>query len=146
SEQPAVFEELATAAYVVSQIEDALVAIERAIALFGELGDTESVGRCTRVQSRLYWFASEGTLARTKAGEAIAILEPLGESAELARAFSGFSQLAMLDLDNAQALEWGERALALAARFDDESTRVHALVNIASARMQLDYRDADPLL
>ena len=126
-EQAAVLEEFANAAYVVARIEEAIPAIERAIALFGDLGDPAAVGRCTRVLSRYHWFAGDGDAAQTKALEAVAILEPLGESAELARAYSGLSQLAMLAENAEQAFDWGERALELAIRLGDESTRAHAL-------------------
>ena len=57
------------------------------------------MGRCTRVLSRFHWFVGDGAPARTKALEAITILEPLGDSIELARACSGVAQLAMLAED-----------------------------------------------
>lgn len=145
-EQAAVLEELATAAYFVARLEDAFPAIVHAIRIHGYLGDAAAVGRCTRVLSRLHWFAGHGDLARMKALEAIAILEPLGESVELARAYSGLSQLAMLAEDLEQALTWGERALELATRLGDESTRAHALVNLGCARVQLDQGDTTALL
>ena len=104
------------------------------------------MGRCTRVLSRLHWFVGDGDAARAKALEAIAILEPLGESIELARAYSGVSQLAMLADDGDEALSWGERALELATQLGDESTRAHALVNIACAKVQLDPGAAGALL
>ena len=138
AEQAAVLEELATFAYAASQLEEAFAAMERAIAVYRRLGDDAAVGRCTRVVSRFYWFSGDGGEARRKALEAVAILEPLGESVELARAYSGLSQLAMLAEDTDDALDWGERALELAVRLGDESTRVHALVNIASAKIMLD--------
>ncbi len=81
-----------------------------------------------------------------RALEAVAILESLGESIELARAYSGFSQLEMLAQDLAQAIEWGHRALALATKLGDENTRAHALVNIGSAETQLDPSDITTLL
>ena len=145
-EQAAVLEELATAAYAVGRIEDAFPAMERAIAAYGELGEDEAVGRCTRTQSRFYWYAGDGDAARAKAVEAIAILEPLGESAELARAYSGLSQLAMLAEETEPALEWGQRALDLAVRLGDERSRAHALVNIGSARIDLDRTATAALL
>jgi DNA-binding CsgD family transcriptional regulator/tetratricopeptide (TPR) repeat protein len=145
-EQAAILEEFATAAYVVGGTEDAFRAIERAIDIYGDLGDAEAVGRCTRVLSRVHWFAGDGALARAKALEAIAILEPLGESVELARAYSGLSQLAMLAEDDGQALEFGDRALQLANRFGDAGTRAHALVNLACSRVHLDHREAPALL
>src|SRR5262245_51428450 len=48
-EQATVLEELAGAAYVAGRLDDAFVAIARAIELFGALGDQAAVGRCTRV-------------------------------------------------------------------------------------------------
>jgi DNA-binding CsgD family transcriptional regulator len=96
--------------------------------------------------SRFHWYAGDGVVARGKALEAIAVLQRLGESAELARAYSGLSQLAMLAEDTEQALEWGEQALALATRLGDESTRAHALVNIGSAQIQVDHRATATLL
>lgn len=146
AEQAAVFEELAGAAYAVGRIDEAFPAVGQAIEAYGELGDTEAVGRCTRAQSRFYWYAGDGEAARAKAVEAIAILEPLGESGELARAYSGLSQLAMLAEETEPALEWGERALELAVRLGDERTRAHALVNIGSAMIDLDHGKTEALL
>jgi DNA-binding CsgD family transcriptional regulator len=145
AEQAQLHEDLASAAYVVGQIESALPAIERAIAIHRARGDTAALGRCTRVLSRLCWFAGDGPSARANALEAIAVLEPLGESAELARAYSGMSQLAMLAEDAGQATVWAERALELAGRLGDERTRAHALVNLGSARIQVDTAESSIL-
>jgi DNA-binding CsgD family transcriptional regulator/tetratricopeptide (TPR) repeat protein len=146
AEQAAVLEEAAMAAYAVGRLGDAFEAVQRAAALYAELGDAEPVGRCMRVLSRFHWVAGDGYAARAKALEAIAILEPLGESAELARAYSVHSQLAMLAEDVEPALEWGNRALELATRLGDDSTRAHALVNIGSAKVQLEEGDTSTLL
>jgi DNA-binding CsgD family transcriptional regulator/tetratricopeptide (TPR) repeat protein len=145
-EQADVLEELAAAAYLVGRLQQSFSAIESAIAIHRELGDEAAVGRCTRVLSRFHWFVGDGAPARTKALEAITILEPLGDSIELARACSGVAQLAMLAEDGEQAVRWGRRALDLATALGDESTRAHALVNIACARVQMDPDDVTPLL
>jgi DNA-binding CsgD family transcriptional regulator/tetratricopeptide (TPR) repeat protein len=146
SEQAIVLEEFAAAGYAVGRVEDAFPAIERATAAFRELGDQAAVGRCTRVHSRFHWYAGDGDAARRKALEAVAILEPLGESVELARGFSELSQLAMLAEDAEHALAWGGNALELALRLRDESTRAHALINIGTARLQMDHRETATLL
>jgi predicted ATPase/DNA-binding CsgD family transcriptional regulator len=146
AEQASVLEELATVAYIAGELEHAFPAIEHARRIYARLGDDESVGRCLRILARFYWFGGDGAAARRSAHEAIAILEPLGESVELARALSARSQLAMLEEDAYQAIELGERALELATRLGDERTRGHALVNIGTARCQLDYREVDALL
>jgi DNA-binding CsgD family transcriptional regulator/tetratricopeptide (TPR) repeat protein len=145
-EQAAVLEEVANVAYLAGELDHAFPAIEQARRVYATLGDEEAVGRCVRVLSRFHWFAGDGEAARRAAREAIAILEPLGQSVELARALSVLSQLAMLEEDAEQAIELGEPALALATRLGDESTRAHALVNIGSARAQLDHRDIETLL
>jgi DNA-binding CsgD family transcriptional regulator/tetratricopeptide (TPR) repeat protein len=146
SEQAAFLEELAAAEYVVGFTAEAIAATQRARTMFAELGDQAAVGRCTRFLSRLYWVAGEGATAREYAEEAVAILEPLGESVELAGAYSTLSQLAMLDEDAEQALAWGERALTLSSRLGDEPTRVHALVNVGSIEAFVDPDDVQALL
>jgi DNA-binding CsgD family transcriptional regulator/tetratricopeptide (TPR) repeat protein len=145
-EQATMLEELATAAYLVGRIDDALPAIERAIELYGDLGDEAAVGRCTRILSRFHWQAGNGAAARRAALDAIAILEPLGDSFELARAYSGLSQLAMLAEDDRQAFERGEQALELAMRLGDKSTQAHALVNIGSTKLKSDSREVGELI
>jgi DNA-binding CsgD family transcriptional regulator/tetratricopeptide (TPR) repeat protein len=145
-EQAALLEELATASYVANRLEHAFSAIKRAIEIHRDLEDWPGVGRCTRVTSRFHWYAGDGAAARKRAREAVAILEPLGESPELARAYSELSQLAMLAEDLDETLVWGERALALALELGDESTRAHALVNLGAARFQVGEPVGGPLL
>ena len=146
SEQAALVEELATASYIANRLEHAFAAIKRAIELHRELEDWSGVGRCTRVLSRFHWYTGDGAAARRRAREAVAILEPLGESPELARAYSEVSQLAMLEEDLQQTLVWGQRALDLALEVGDESTRAHALNNLGAARFQVGELIGGPLL
>jgi DNA-binding CsgD family transcriptional regulator/tetratricopeptide (TPR) repeat protein len=146
AEQARVFEEVAIAGYTAGRLEEALPAIDAAIAIYSELGDIEAVGRATRILSRLYWFAGDGVPAIEKAREAVEILEPLGESSELARAYSAVSQLAMLSEDGEQSALWGERAIELATKLGDQATLAHALVNIGTSRNQLDPDDNGALL
>jgi DNA-binding CsgD family transcriptional regulator/tetratricopeptide (TPR) repeat protein len=145
-ERASVLEELATVAYAVGRLDGAFVGIERAIDVYRGLGDEEAVGRCLRSLSRYHWVAGDGYAAHTAALEAIAILEPLGASVELARGYSVVSQLAMLAEDAEPALAWGNRALKLATSLGDERTRAHALVNIATAAINVDDGRVQALL
>ncbi len=145
SDRATVLEELATAAYLVNRIDEAFTYIVQAIDAYRDLGDEAAVGRCTRVLSRLHWFAGDGASATAAALEAISILGALGQSIELARAYSGLSQLAMMAPDVEQALLWGNRALQMATRLGDESTRAHALVNLGAAKLQLSVDSMDEL-
>jgi DNA-binding CsgD family transcriptional regulator len=146
SEQALLAEELAQTAYAVNRLEDAFPAMQRSIALYREVGDKAAVGRCTRVLSRFHWYAGDGEAARMAALAAVSILEPEGDSVELARAYSGYAQLAHLAEHGDEAIAWGERALALATRLGDEHTRVHALINIATARFRNAPEDTAALL
>ena len=145
-EQAQVLEEVAIAGYTVGRLEEALPAIEAAIAIYARLRDVEALGRSTRILSRLYWFAGDGVPAIEKAHEAVEILEPLGETSELARAYSAVSQLAMLSEDGEQSMLWGDRAIQLATKLGDEATLAHALVNIGTSRNQLDPDDNSALV
>ena len=141
TEQAALFEEFAVIAYLVVRMDDAFVAIDRAIDLYDGLADQAAMGRCIRLRSRFHWYAGDNPAARADARAAISILEALGESAELARAYSGLSQLAMLASEANTALEWGERAVELATRLGDDRTKAHALVNIGTVEMNADPDD-----
>jgi len=144
-ERARVLEELASVAYAVGRLDGAFVGIERAIDVYRALGDEDAVGRCLRALSRFHWVAGDGYAAYTTALEAIAILEPLGPSVELARAYGVVSQLSMLAEDMEPALTWGNRALELAQGLGDERTRAYAAVNIATAEINA-YCDSAALL
>jgi DNA-binding CsgD family transcriptional regulator/tetratricopeptide (TPR) repeat protein len=137
-EQAAVLGEYAAAAYFAGHLDEALDATRRVIEMHREHGDDAEVGRWTRVLARLLWFAGDGKGVHAKAREAVDILEPLGPSIHLGAAYNTMSRHAMLRREIAETELWGARALDMADRFDDEETRVQALVNIASARLLVD--------
>lgn len=145
-QQATLWEELAGAAYTVGNSEEAVTVIERAIAVHRDRNDTRSVGRCLRLRSRYNWYAGRGAAARESAREAVEVLEPEGDTDELARAYSALSQLAMLASQPAETIEWGTRAIALAQRVGDPATEAHALINIGSIRVTIDPDDVDTLL
>ena len=74
--------------------------------------------------------------ARTAARRAVEVLESVPPGRELAMAYSNVSQLHMLANEEAEAIRWGDRALALAGAGGDVETQTHALVNVGSARLQ----------
>lgn len=107
----------------------------RAIAIWRQLGRHEKISANMRMLSRLYWRQGEGRLAEDFADEAVREAEALPPGPELALAYSTRSQLHMLHYRFDQAVEWGERAIALARRFGETATRVHALNNVGAALM-----------
>jgi DNA-binding CsgD family transcriptional regulator len=142
----AVLEEAGETAYHRNKLPEAFAAYEQAREIWRELDRPEAVGRCTRVLSRLHWFAGDGSRARRLAAEAIEILEPLGDSSELGCAFAGEAQLQMVAGELAKSREWAHRALGLAERVPgSEQTRVHALVTLATCEVSSDPTNIEPL-
>lgn len=97
--------------------------------------DPRRIGDLLRRIGRAAWWQADGRRARRLAQEAIATLEPLGESHELALAYSGWSAQLMVSDENEGAIAWGRRAMELAERLDLDDVRAHALNNIGSAEL-----------
>ena len=146
-EQADVLEQLAASAYAVGRLDDALAAIERAIELHATLGDERARSAAACARSR----ATAGSRAKAQrraqaAHDAIAILEPLGAVGRArARLQRRCRSSRCWPRTSSAALEWGERALALATELGDDRTRAHVLVNLGSARLNQDGETA-PLL
>jgi DNA-binding CsgD family transcriptional regulator len=132
AERALILEELAGAAHLVGRFGDAIAAIGQAIGLRRDLGDDESVGRCTLFLSRMHWFAGDGAAARGEAAEAAAILEGSGDLLGAAAASGYLARLAMLAADPDAAAALAARTDQLAALAGDEEWRIHALVTRAS--------------
>ena len=106
----------------------------RALLRIHEAGEEPNrVGEDLRWLSRILWWAGEGAEAAAAADQAIAVLESLPESRELAMALSGRSQLLMLNERHLEAIEIGNRAIDLARRMGDAETYAHALTNVGTA-------------
>ncbi|MGY1815485.1 ATP-binding protein [Blastococcus sp. SYSU D00820] len=139
-ERAALLEELAGAAYLVGRIPEALAAVDAAAAAHGP-GDVAAQARCARLRSRLHWYSGDGPAARREARAAVALLAPLGDSVELARAAGSLAQLAMLAGRSAEALREAGRAVDGARRSGDRPTEAHALVTIGVVRAHDDPDD-----
>jgi len=133
-EQAALLKSSAVEYYLTGRAADAVSVQERAIALLGTTEDRLGEGDLLWWLSRFLWMAGDGPAAHATMDAAIACLEPLAPSPELARAYSGMSQLKMLSYDLRGAIDWGERALQLARRLDVPEVVVHALSNIGTAQ------------
>jgi DNA-binding CsgD family transcriptional regulator/tetratricopeptide (TPR) repeat protein/ribosomal protein L10 len=134
-ERAAAYEGLSTEAYTEGRADLALRARRSAVALRRELGDARAAGANLRWLSRLHWWHGQRREAEEAAAEAVAALEPLGPSRELAMAYSNRSQLLMLAQLSRRAIEVGERAMELARELGDTETLVHAQTNVGTARM-----------
>jgi DNA-binding CsgD family transcriptional regulator/tetratricopeptide (TPR) repeat protein len=138
AERAELLEEHSFAAYHAGLGVDALDARLSALRLREGLGDPLRVGDDLRWIARLHWWNGRPDEARRYAWRAVEVLEAGPPGRELAAAYSYLSQLFMLANDYAPAIDRGRRALELARRAGDRDTEAHALVNIATARLQLD--------
>src|SRR5262249_49929591 len=96
------------------ELEGAIDARRDALGIWRASGSAMRAGDTLRALSRLQCLRGDGEQARRYATEAIAALEPLGSTDELAMAFSNMAQLTMLASHDAQAVAWSERAIDLA--------------------------------
>lgn len=126
-------ERLSYECYLTDQIADALEARRAVVALHEVAGDARRLGVGQRWLSRLSWFLGRNGDAERYALLAVATLERLGPSADLAMACSNVSHLRMFGGTPQDVLTWGERALAEARAAGDREVEAHALINTGAA-------------
>lgn len=130
-----------------SKIDDAVIAARhRAIELWREIGNAEKVALNFRWLSRLHWYRGERKLADQFIDESIYTLASKGDSEEKAWGMSVRSQMYMLNETYPEAIDWGERAVSLAARVNALEVRTHALNNIGCALLFGQLGDGLPYL
>lgn len=137
SEAARLLESCAFEHYLTGDMAEARGCQLQALALWQSLADPSAIGRNLRWLSRLAWFSGEGTDAVSYANLAVAVLEPGGESEELAMACSNQAQLAMLARDVDACLRWGRRAIFMARRLHLREALIHALNNVGTALANL---------
>jgi tetratricopeptide (TPR) repeat protein len=121
--------------YVTAQLNDAREARLEALEIWKQLGNKVRQGDNLRWLSRFAWYLGRNEEAEACGREAIALLETLPVSPELAWAYSNRAQLHMLATQTNEAVLWGSRAIELAQKFDATETLVHALNNVGSAQL-----------
>ena len=126
--------------------DDVIEARRHAITLWRALGRKEKVSENLRWLSRLHWYRGEAAEAEHFANETIKILESIPKSSERAMAYSFRSQLDMLNDRMDEAVDWGNRALAIEEEYPNPEIRVHALNNVGSAMVLRGNEDGEALL
>jgi DNA-binding CsgD family transcriptional regulator/tetratricopeptide (TPR) repeat protein len=121
------------AAWLVGLLDDAIAHGERWRDEAAADGRPEEEASALIHLSRCYWEAGDHQQEWQAVWAALRVAEPLGESRTLARAYALVAQAHMLAERNAEAVEWADRALALAERLDCPDVRAAALVNKGTA-------------
>lgn len=127
-------ESYADQSYLMGAADSAMKAMQEAAALRRDAGANLKLGHDLTRLTRFAWMCGRRREAEQFIGEAIGVLENSPAGRELAWAYSHKSQLEMLASMTGSAVEWGERALSLAARLGEKEIVVHALGNIGSAK------------
>jgi DNA-binding CsgD family transcriptional regulator/tetratricopeptide (TPR) repeat protein len=96
-------------------------------------GDPKPEAKALVHLGRLYWEARDFPLQWRTVREALRVAEPLGEGEPLARAYALVAEAHMLNARTKEAVEWADKALAMANAIDCPPVRVSALVNMGTA-------------
>ena len=96
-------------------------------------GDPELEARALIHLARLYWEARHFQRQWQTVWAALTVAEPLGEGETLARAYSLVAEAHMLNDQHAEAVEWADKALAMADAVGSPAVRASALVNKGTA-------------
>ena len=137
-ERAGLYERYAFECHLIARIDEAIKAQEQARVLQQALGNTLKEGDSLRWLSRFAYLLGDRQAADLFGAQAVALLETVPASAELAMAYSNLSQLAMLAERLDETLSLGARAIELAEQMDRPDVVCHALNNVGAAEQWLD--------
>ncbi len=123
-----------------NQTRDAIASATAAVACWREVGNVEAQSRVLRLLTQEYRTVGDKAGADESVTGAIALLEALPRGADLAMAYGARSLLALARGWNAEALEFGRRALDLAREVGDRAAESHALCHIGGALLGMGER------
>ena len=118
----------ARAAYALNRFGDAARHADRAVALWDSAGTTPlGLGQALLISARMSTLLADPAAARAKAARALAVLEPLGPTRELALAHSTLGSQDTLQARFTEAVSRLDVALELARRTGADDVVAHAL-------------------
>ena len=123
--------------FLTDQNDEAVEALEMAIAAYRELGDRRREGDSLRALAQSVWCPGQTAEAEASAREAVAVLETLPPGRELALAYAMLAAVYKDLEDEDGARSWGARAKKLAERLGDAEIFVHALNTVGTMELLL---------
>jgi DNA-binding CsgD family transcriptional regulator len=118
--------------FLINALDDAVDALERAVALHRQLGDHRRVASSLASLARVMGIAGRAPEAKVLVDEAVALVELLGPSRELARAYAARAGGGMRFDDLGQTTDWGGRAIELAESLNETEILVDALAYVGT--------------
>jgi len=116
-----------------------VVVLREAIEIWHSIGDRMRESSNLDTLTEAYFMGGRNTELEEASRAAIAALDGLPPSVELARAYRGQCFVRMIHRDCTEAVEWGEKAIALAEQFQDSETLARSCNFTGSAMLILDY-------
>jgi DNA-binding CsgD family transcriptional regulator/tetratricopeptide (TPR) repeat protein len=123
-----------------------VIALQKAIELWHSIGDRRREGDNEGTLAVTCYSGGRKAEAEQASQSAIAILEALPPGPELARAYRSQCFIRMENRDLAEAVIWGEKAIALAEQFDDLETVARACNYAGCSMLVLDYERGKALM
>jgi DNA-binding CsgD family transcriptional regulator len=124
---------------ITDQRLEGIAARRKALELWRAVGDTLKQGENLALLAVMYSGLGQTAEAEQANWAAIELLEALPPSRELGLAYRTQATLRMFSQDTAEAIAWGEKAIALAERFQDYETLAMADNVIGYAQIVFDY-------
>lgn len=129
-----------------NRVADAIPVLQKTIEIWHSLGDHLREGANLETLAESYHLLGRNTESEEVSKTAIAMLETLPPSAELARAYKGQCYIRMMHRDCTDAIVWGEKAIALAEHFGDIETLARTYDYLGSAMLIIEYERGRMLL
>jgi DNA-binding CsgD family transcriptional regulator len=128
-------ERYADEGYLTDMREEAVAALDEALAIHRDGGELLRAGDVLRLRARFKGDLGRTAEARVDACEAAEILERLPPGIELGRAYAELSCLALQADEPEATLAWARRAYALADPLGDTDAVAHALSTIGAIEL-----------
>jgi DNA-binding CsgD family transcriptional regulator/tetratricopeptide (TPR) repeat protein len=138
SQRADLFELRSEALYAADEQVESIADLNAAMSLHREAGDiSREADAMRRLVPRL---TCRGLIdeARDAAARAVELLEPLPVGREFGSALGAMAQLQLTIDDFDGAIEWGRRAAAVAAEFDDAATYAEVAITLGTAELWRD--------
>jgi DNA-binding CsgD family transcriptional regulator len=128
------------------RLDESAIALKKAIELRHSIGDHLKEGENLGSLGIDCYLIGRKAEAEQASQSAIAILEALPPSAELGRAYNSQCFIRYENQDCAEAVRWGEKAIALAEQFDDLETVARSCNYAGCSLLVMDYKRGTALM
>jgi predicted ATPase/DNA-binding CsgD family transcriptional regulator len=122
-----------------NRTDEMVILLQKALEIWHSIGDRLRESAILDFLAETFFLLGQNTKLEATSQEAVAVLDGLPPSAELARAYRGQCFVRMNHRDCAEAVEWGEKAIILAERFEDYETLARVYNYAGCALVVMDY-------